>query len=146
MQANNSNPLNQESTHNNLMKTQTSNRKEQILNWLKTSQARRDHKTGGGFFISKGNHVSLKDGSVCDLLTWLLDEGFCDGDIVGRYSVAHQKEGDFSGRLTFFEILAEEAPFYPSNFQGRKNKEGVEESTKNNKNSFQNISEDDIPF
>jgi len=104
-------------------------RKQEIVNWLCESKLARKFRNREGFFVPRGPHVRLKDGSVVDLLDWLFDEGIKGGMAVAGYSVAHSKPGsEYGEKLSFFKIVVD-APFLPR-------------SGSNKETEF----DDDIPF
>ena len=90
-------------------------RKEEIVEWLSCSELARPFRSGDGFFIPKGPHVRLKDGSVLDLIDWLFHEGIKGGVAVAGYSVVYSKPGSKYGeKLSFLKIVID-APFSPKN-------------------------------
>ncbi|SEQ47691.1 hypothetical protein SAMN05421693_1356 [Ectothiorhodospira magna] len=93
---------------------EVNNRMEDIVNWL-SSQSRSIHplRTGDGFFVARGFCGRLPDGSIVDLLEWLLDEGFTQGKIVGEYRISYTPPGGpYREKITFFHCV-EALPFAP---------------------------------
>lgn len=110
-------------------KNDSASRMEEIVEWLSESKLARKFSSREGFFVPKGPHVRLNDGSIVDLLEWLSDEGIKGGTAVAGYSVVYSKpENEYGEKLSFFKIIID-APFSPAS----KGKKGSE-------------FDDDIPF
>ena len=104
-------------------------RMEEIVEWLSDSKLARKFGNKEGFFVPKGPHVRLKDGSIVDLLDWLFEEGIKGGTAVAGYSVVYSRSGsEYAEKLSFLKIIVD-APFSPIS--------KVEEETE---------FDDDIPF
>ena len=109
---------------NNIDSGQKSNqnvtREEEIINWLISSKLSINFKNNKGFFVPKGPHVRLANGSVVDLLEWLVEEGIKGGKAISGYSIAYTEPGGKYGeKLSFFKIVLD-TPFSPksSNLKG----------------------------
>ncbi len=88
-------------------------RMEEIVDWLSESKLARKFRNKEGFFVPKGPHVRLKNGSIVDLLDWLFDEGIKGGVAVAGYSVVYSKpESKYGEKVSFFKIIID-APFSP---------------------------------
>lgn len=92
---------------------ESASRMEEIVEWLAESKLARKFRNKEGFFVPKGPHVRLKDGSIVDLMDWLFDEGVKGGAAVAGYSVVYSKPGsEYGEKLSFFKIIVD-APFLP---------------------------------
>ena len=89
----------------------TVSRTKEIVKWLSESKLARRFRNREGFFVPKGPHVRLKDGSIVDLIEWLLEEGIKGGAAVAGYSIIYSKPGsEYGEKLSFFKIIVD-APF-----------------------------------
>ena len=85
---------------------------EEIIEWLAGSKLARRFRSREDFFVLKGPHVRLKDGSVIDLLDWLFEEGLKGGYDISGYRIIYSKYGsEYGEKLSFFKIF--DAPFEP---------------------------------
>lgn len=80
-------------------------RKEQILDWLAgeaMAEQRRTFRNGNGFSVSERVLVRRGDETV-PITTFLRDEGFDNGDLIGDYRVRYnEKKGEFPENYSFF--------------------------------------------
>ncbi len=103
---------------------------EEIVEWLSDSKLARKFQNKEGFYVLKGPNVRFKDGSVIDLIDWLLEEEIKGGTSVAGYSIVYSQPGsEYGEKLSFFKIIVD-APFEPPS---RLNQED-------------NSGDDDIPF
>lgn len=85
-------------------------RMEEIVIWLSESSLIEKFSDKDGFFILRGHHIRLRDGSVVDLFNWLSEEGIKGGIAVAGYSIMHARSDNGIG-LSFVKII--DAPFMP---------------------------------
>ena len=83
----------------------------EIVEWVAESKLAIKFKSKQGFFIPKGPHVRLQDGSIIDLLSWLFNEGIKGGVSVAGYSIVYTPpDSKYGEKLSFFTIIVD-APF-----------------------------------
>lgn len=87
---------------------------------------------GQGFLVPRGPHVKLEDGSVADLIDWLVAQGFDSGCHVAGFSVVRTRNGTgFEEGLSFSKTVVDSPFMTEYHLQGRINETPFE---------------DDIPF
>ena len=86
----------------------SSNRQKDILEWLEQSKyVKKIVKDNAeiGFYISRGNILSLKSGKKIDIIDWLLREGFKSLEVILYYNVSYTPiESEYSEKFSFFDI------------------------------------------
>jgi len=86
----------------------SSNRQKDILEWLEQSKyVKKIVKDNAeiGFYVSRGNILSLKSGKKIDIIDWLLREGFKSLEVILYYNVSYTPiESEYSEKFSFFEI------------------------------------------
>lgn len=91
-----------------------SSRQKEIIAWLENSILARRFTNSNSFFVPRGSHVHLMDGSIVDLLDWLDAEGIKGGRTIANYSIVYTApDGRDGEKLSFYKIIIIEAPFSP---------------------------------
>lgn len=107
-------------------------RNDQILDWLGSSNLVHPFSNGQGFLVPRGPHVKLEDGSVADLIDWLVAQGFGSGCHVAGFSVVRTRNGTgFEEGLSFSKTVVDSPFMTEYHLHGRINETPFE---------------DDIPF
>lgn len=82
-----------------------------IVDWISKSRLARPFIKGNGFFVLKGPMLQLKDGTIVDVIEWLLKEGICGGETINNYNIVYTKPGGkYIEKLSFFRNI-DDAPF-----------------------------------
>lgn len=77
-------------------------RQNEIVNWLITSNHAIKLKKREGYYLSRGQHIRISDGSTVEMFKWLYEEGIKNGIVLEEYSVFHKINSDV---IIFFKII-----------------------------------------
>ena len=86
-------------------------RKQIIIGWLYNSKSAVKYTDRPGFFIPSGITALLKNNVNMEITKWLIEEGFCDGMLIGGYQVYFQLDENGSIEIIQFILREINVPF-----------------------------------